>query len=278
MGAGGGDPTMQNLAYLCKYLEQHKLTRMCSLRLPVFLISIVGPLMAIYGAVVYGGKIHCDPLTPYLHLLPLVDDRKGMHLLGRVFRSLKICILHLRHYYEELFAHHSGQILPPVDSIQPFPYMNCFRTEDGDTLELEYKEQLGPHVYTANTSDRRKVVVKFSQIVSSEDAVKRGQNAVAPLGLAPALLAVGHCKPNWTITVSDYLYNTSPYQSTPARDENLRRAVQCLHDTSIVHGDIRANNVLVTEGSDLVHLIDFEFCGFEGVNKYPAFLNHTDVN
>ena len=47
---------------------------------------------------------------------------------------------------------------------------------------------------------------------------------------------------------------------------------------SIVHGGIRTNNVLVIDGSDLVYLTDFEFCGFEGVNKYPAFLNHTDIN
>jgi len=128
---------MQNLACLSKYLEKYTLTRMCSLRLPVFLISIVGPLMAIYCAVVYGGKIHCDFLTPYLHLLPLVDDRKAMHLLGGVFRSLKLCILKLRNYYEELSSRHSAPILPSVDSIQPLPCINCFRTENGDTLELE---------------------------------------------------------------------------------------------------------------------------------------------
>jgi tRNA A-37 threonylcarbamoyl transferase component Bud32 len=54
----------------------------------------------------------------------------------------------------------------------------------------------------------------------------------------------------------------------PAHVQCLRTAVRALHDRGFVHGDLREPNILLV--MDQVMLLDFDWCGPEGVARYPS--------
>ena len=56
---------------------------------------------------------------------------------------------------------------------------------------------------------------------------------------------------------------------------SLIKVVIDLHQENIVHGDIRASNVIFSQGR--AHLIDFDFAGAPGERKYPKGFN-TQIN
>lgn len=46
----------------------------------------------------------------------------------------------------------------------------------------------------------------------------------------------------------------------------------------LLHGDPRANNVLIVGDGDRVCLLDFDWAGPVGQQRYPAFMNHTQID
>jgi serine/threonine protein kinase len=58
--------------------------------------------------------------------------------------------------------------------------------------------------------------------------------------------------------------------------QRLRSAVAHLHAGGLVHGDLRANNVLVV--GNRVCLLDFDWSGPAGVQCYPGFMNHGEID
>ena len=273
LGTGGGDATMQNIGYFLEQLWEFKLDEKYGWRLPIFLVSIIGPLVAVYGAVMFAGKLHCDPLTPYHHLILLDEDKQSLYPVGALFRALKTCIPRLRNYYTDLLESPHPASFPSF----PFPYLDSVPTEDGGTMRLSYIEHLSRRVFRARTDNGLHVVVKFIQDPQNSTAIIDGQRALAGQGFAPALLAHTKLPPTWVVTVSEYIEGGSPYESTPERDANLISALKYLYGMSIVHGDLRQNNVITTENTSKVYIIDFELCGLEGVDRYPSFLNHDCI-
>eukprot|EP00981_Chlorochromonas_danica_P015552 scaffold13179_cov288-Ochromonas_danica.AAC.1 len=57
--------------------------------------------------------------------------------------------------------------------------------------------------------------------------------------------------------------------------ERLREVVCNLHEQGLVHGDLRANNIRVA--GDRVCLLDFDWSGRAGEQRYPNFMNHTEI-
>jgi len=57
-------------------------------------------------------------------------------------------------------------------------------------------------------------------------------------------------------------------KNTAENIESLRKAVRALHENKLVFGDLRGPNILLTEGG--LKLVDFDWCGEEGVVYYPA--------
>jgi serine/threonine protein kinase len=60
---------------------------------------------------------------------------------------------------------------------------------------------------------------------------------------------------------------------------NIKGALHELHSNSFVHGDLRANNILVAPNGQ-IKVVDFEYSGlFTGSDPvlYPPFLNKTSI-
>jgi len=275
IGGRSGDPTMRNIGYFIHWLKECRLQQAYNLRLPCFLVSIAGPLIAIYGVVAYGGTIHCDPLTPYLHALPIIDDIYSWRKLGSAMRALKLSIPKLHQYYSDL---RMRKDIVPIYQNHPYPYLDQILVDNNQAIKLVYDNRLARRVFLARIpTTGRKVVVKFIQSVLDVDSLIRGQRALASIGSAPELVGYTQIPPNWTVTVSEFIADAEWYESTPERDTNLVAALQCLHELEIVHGDIRHNNVLVLPNSSRVFLVDFDFSGLHGVARYPDRLNHAEI-
>ena len=72
-------------------------------------------------------------------------------------------------------------------------------------------------------------------------------------------------------TLSDFLLS-SPHQPEGRLDaiiELVRRAIALLHAENLVFGDLRTPNVLVDDG---VKLTDYDWCGVDGVDRYPFII------
>jgi len=274
IGSGGGDPFMQNVGYFVKWLSECKQHKSYGLYLPSFLVSIVGPLIAVYGVVAYGQRIHCDPLTPYFHLLPVIDDNYSWRALGRSLRALKLSLPKLHQYYSDLVAR-EVDVIPGNIPDHPYPYLTRVHVgKEGDWIEFTYVKPLGRRVFLCTvTTTGRRIVLKYIQSVQDIDTLTRGQRELATIGSAPELIAVTQIPPDWTVTVSEFIDGASYYDSTPERDSNLVAALNGLHSLGIVHGDIRKNNVLVVPNSSRVIIVDFDFTGLHNVGRYPDRLN-----
>jgi len=165
IGGGNGDPFMQNVGYFVKWLSECKQQKSYGLYLPSFLVSIVGPLIAVYGVVAYGQMIHCDPLTPYIHLLPVIDDNYSWRTLGRSLRALKLSLPKLHQYYSDLVARED--VIPNHVPDHPYPYLTRVLVGQlGDWIEFKYVKPLGRRVFlgTIPTTGRR-IVLKYIQSV-----------------------------------------------------------------------------------------------------------------
>jgi hypothetical protein len=57
--------------------------------------------------------------------------------------------------------------------------------------------------------------------------------------------------------------------------ERLQDLVNRLHFQNLVHGDLRANNIRVV--GDRVCIIDFDWSGKAGIQRYPDFMNHQEI-
>ena len=61
----------------------------------------------------------------------------------------------------------------------------------------------------------------------------------------------------------------------------VKECIARLHDCGYVHGDLRDNNILVADGNNGILteavVIDFDWAGRSGVDRYPLFMNHAAV-
>lgn len=66
------------------------------------------------------------------------------------------------------------------------------------------------------------------------------------------------------------LYSTTQLPNTIY--DKVKRAISILHAESIVFGDLRLPNILITE-KQMPMLVDFDWCGKHGIGRYPPSLN-----
>jgi hypothetical protein len=54
---------------------------------------------------------------------------------------------------------------------------------------------------------------------------------------------------------------------------DVKAAIQLLHGNNFVFADLRAPNILIVNTTQHAILIDFDWCGKHGVDKYPPSMN-----
>jgi hypothetical protein len=63
------------------------------------------------------------------------------------------------------------------------------------------------------------------------------------------------------------LLNQEPY------GDRIHAAISELHQSQMVHGDIRATNVMVKDGGLEFMLVDYDWAGSHGEVRYPRHIN-----
>jgi len=285
IGSGGCDPTIEGLAYymwsVTKGLSAQGATyaREYSV-MPLLLLSIVGPNVS-FSFLANGATILMDPATPFFSCLFLPFDIPQMTKVARAFRAMKDCIENLTRYYHNLSF---SAIKNPHFEQLSFPYCNSF-TYDGSQILFEYERQIGNTlVFVANTitahqsiSQNTSIVVKFTRTYSKE----AHQICFSYQASAPQLYSFGRLKGGWYVIIMESLEGFSSYN--PAcyyLNDSLKAIVGNLHSQDFVHGDLRGCNILVNPTSfpPRICLIDFDWSGKEDSTRYPAFMNHSDVD
>jgi serine/threonine protein kinase len=107
----------------------------------------------------------------------------------------------------------------------------------------------------------------------------------AAMGRAPPLLGFQELPGGWNMVVMEFMANYRPLSTFKEQSmlSNLRitfmTLVDSFHKKNLVHGDLRATNVLVQKyGNELsMMLTDFDWAGSEGEVRYPLCLNRNGV-
>ncbi|KAI0636366.1 hypothetical protein C8Q77DRAFT_1072109 [Trametes polyzona] len=171
------------------------------------------------------------------------------------------------------------------------PHFTAFTDTDGARVELQYTGRLSPDesrmavftaaAYTSPTAaagaaqpEPKEVVVKFAHTYSAAAHGLLADHALAPkLWFCEKVPSVG-----MYVIVMDHLkgmQDAADRTMTPAEHAALGKAVKLLHDEDLAFGDLRGPNVLLSDLGPV--LIDFEWCGREGVVCYPEDINMEDA-
>lgn len=117
------------------------------------------------------------------------------------------------------------------------------------------------------------VLVKFARTYN-----KDAHNCLAAEGLAPKLHYCGPVKGGVIMVVMEYVKGAelgSCEKDSCAWSvfDDLRKALVLLDEANIVHGDIRANNIIIDESKEHAKVIDFDWAGEHDKARYPEWVN-----
>ncbi|GLD98983.1 hypothetical protein PINS_up007701 [Pythium insidiosum] len=266
-GDGGGDPTMENIAFYIKTLPD-----VIDRQFPCFLVDICGPLMSVFGMVNTGDEdAICEPLVMSFPLL-FFDNEWLMVSLTRVCASLKTALQELTnecHQFATCISRRKIVNTTDLDRLG-FPYKDSFEL-NGATASLQYVNVVQRFVFVAKLQDGNEVIVKFAKRYG-----KQVHQYCADAGFAPALLCCESLPSGWTFVVMERLPLISLARAkadqTMVRDQ-LRDIRSTLAAASFVHGDLRECNVMWDPVAIRVVLVDFDWAGKDGAATYPPFMN-----
>jgi hypothetical protein len=254
----------------------------------MFLVSNNGPVLTVSGAV-FTDKFICQRLTPdALFLGPrhtTVGGRtpldEGQQKVAQLIRALKKGLDNLKEFYQTLEQ-------PDLER-KHFPSAPQFHSYHdlvtGETCRLIYRERLLPEypekaVFKATAVGpnwEKDVVVKFTRRYGVD-----GHTKLAALSLAPPLRFCRRVETvGMLVVIMDYVNVDGMEQGDlPEKWKNgLEEGLQVLHRSNLVFGDLRLPNLLLHNGG--IQFIDFDWCGEEGVARYPGDLCghgwHPDV-
>ena len=243
---------------------------------PTFLLALMGPWLCVLGAI-FTDRPVVQPLTPFLWLGGLHAGKKQCKEVTRLFAALSTSMFELEEFYSLLD-------FTPISEARFFPYITTFTDcGTGSKVQFKYERHADPipggskAVFIANTSDDRRVVVKFTQEYNDT-----GHSLLAAKGLAPPLLCCDRSTfSDLVMVVMGYvdgrqLLHEYPLATPTEVLEKVSEALKILHANDLVFGDLRLPNILVTSQGG-VQLVDFDWCGKVGEAEYPASINLVDI-
>jgi len=256
-GEGGGDSWLQNIAYYTKFIAKFPDVFSDCLS-PAILLEFVGPRLSV-SACCFSKGVICDPIAS-ISLLADPHDLVRNTSVARIFLSCKVALQSLARYYSHFFATNSRMISDGF----PYPRTFCNGT-------FTYEKVLKDLVFSAILdSTRQRVVVKFTRRYGIDV-----HQHCATAGHAPRVLHFGEVAGDWKMVVMEFIDGVHPVLSSPNLIISLETILSYLARANFVHADLRPNNMLVQE--DRVQLIDFDWSGREGEDRYPLFMNHVDL-
>ena len=228
-----------------------------------------------------------------------------LYHLARVFYALRLAVAALDDYYDQISK---DEHIPKLVDNEPhprfFPYPTEFEeytpnsSEAAQSNPIKFKYVDLPSMGEMNVtfiaeveSPNRKLVVKFVERYCVE-----AHDLLASKGMAPRLLYCGHLdgkhdvrsgerraqdsiKPGGLyvgpirMVIMEYIEGTALDARNPPKDTRaeIQQAIGILHANGFVFGDLRAPNIMISEGKP--YLIDFDWSGREGEARYPLHLS-----
>ncbi|KAI0083125.1 hypothetical protein BDY19DRAFT_998832 [Irpex rosettiformis] len=254
---------------------------------PTLLVAIAGPWLCVAGGV-YLDKPNIQLLTNYnwtgARPEGNASDTAGLE---RLFSSLRKAVKTIQEYYAQLSAEDTVAV-PPVcgfpaiceytvgDRRVSFLYMEQLGiSDDGSThgTKLVYKVRLNSQ---DNSQEFR--VVKFAARYNAQAHTLLAATEGAAESFAPRLHYVSsRLYGGRKMVVMDYVEGRTALEIADGLSEQqyhqLQQAVGRLHARGLVFGDITPSNILVSNATGRVLLVDFDFCGKEGEVRYPSDLD-----
>ena len=209
--------------------------------------------MPSHAGVWNGSHICVDPLSDPVSLLPVPRDPKyGVAKVAHVLTAIDLTIHELTEYYSKPDEESKGQY-----------FCSCSLGQLQNMKKMNNIEWL----FEAECNGK-KVAVKFVRTFYGEDVHK----LLAKHELAPQLFSVTPLDGGWLAVVMEAIEG-APLRRPAAKpvEEALKRAVSLMHTNGYVHGDVRPQNVLVSDNT--VRIVDFDWAGKHPNARYPPELN-----
>ncbi|KAF7419402.1 hypothetical protein PC9H_001992 [Pleurotus ostreatus] len=245
-------------------------------RFPSILIMHNGPNIQVYGGV-WLLKGYVEVIS---HSLPLHFNEFDTEAIEDLLRFMTA----LRGLFESLCEVYRNPQNHVVDGTQiEFPYPRSYvanvpqdsTSATGKTIQFTYTKRISPIrlVFAARTDgDGEDIIIKFGFGKYGAETHK----AAAAAGIAPALLSYSDLPGGiWMVVmrplpaqfksclhVEDF---SEPCQAV------IKAAVDRLHDSGHVHGDLRDSNVWIANDGDRwdCQIIDYDWAGVVGDVRYP---------
>jgi len=231
-------------------------------------------LIRVLGAV-FTDEVWADQLTEAISLGPdKIDGDQKIDTVARLFLALRDGLETLDTFYRNLETPPRGKRAALGDCF--FPCVRSYPGQD-EPIPFKYIAQLGPKdkskaVFKGETVDKRMIAIKFTNRYN-----ERGHRLLAKHGLAPELLWVTDNfdarKCGYRVMVVMEFLEGYTADNCRALDnstldtvhEDVRRAVEILHEANLVFGDLRRPNIMIVDGR--AKLVDFDWCGKDGVDR-----------
>ena len=225
------------------------------------------------------------PLTDYIWLGAYPHHDSRLLRVARLFKSLATGLRNLDEFYKNLKI--SSQSSPLGARL--FPHVCSYATAER-VVQFRYVSKLAVSnpekaIFKAKGElDGRDMVVKFAHRYNEE-----AHRVLARQGFAPELFYVGDFDPSALgptellgapkMVVMEYLQGSSAeqmYYKAPVPSfvyDQVQAAIDALHKSGLVFGDLRRPNIMISK--ERAKLVDFDWCGRDGHDRYPAALNTT---
>ncbi|KAG8737482.1 hypothetical protein FRC10_008103 [Ceratobasidium sp. 414] len=277
IGTGGCDPSVQAAFSYCRYWGQAAMDRLRkSCCCPSFILAAAGPWMCVLGAIFLEHPV-VEPLTDFIWIGRRDNLADGVESVAQIFQALTTGLNSLDSLYGALDNRQASGCF--------YPWVTYFLDGDDEikfrytgTLGGEFREQKA--VFKARTVETpsRAIVVKFTRRYNGQ-----AHKLLAEQGYAPKLLFDGSEHPEFPrpagllMMVMEYIIEAPPGPSYNEAYLTLPAALRLLHGQKLVFGDLRLLNVLVPKSSTdrgaIAMLIDFDWCGKDGEDRYPVDIN-----
>lgn len=272
-GKGDSDPYMQNAAYYIHYWAHNDSgpKRHCC---PWILVEVLGQEIGMSGAVWACGEPCIQPISSNIPFLGAPADKR-MSL-----QRARLCMA-LRHGVQSLSKFYSGDDITKLDPQAMFPYPRCFNytPEGGGEQEIRFQYESpvfpGQKMLFACSAivqgSQRQLLVKFTDQYSAE-----AHRVAANAGLAPKLYTVVEVS-GLLMVVMEPIHNSHSWSSRGKESEAsclaLQKFLTVYRDKGLVHGDLRAPNILVSNDDGCVRVVDFDWAGHHNFSMYPKPVN-----
>lgn len=237
------------------------------------------------GGILAGKCWTVQPLTEFLWAGATADMDGQAERIGRLLCSLKIALDALKGRFEKVTDS------PPRTPPPCFPFKTLYPDEVTRNAEkITYKERLhfqegseGTAIFSATLEKGEAVFIKFVTRYNEQAHKLLARNGLAPQLRYCSKLAVGETH---FMVVMDRIHGHDMHEEPFLAEDliRIRDAKKLLHENGYVFGDLRPNNIFKPMDGTGVVLVDFDWCGREGVDKYPIVINddpkcnwHPDV-